>query len=393
MSTEVVIVSAARTPVGKLSGALASLTAPQLGAIAIREAVRRAGIEAGVVEEVLMGNVVQAGVGQSPARQASIRAGIPANVGAMTLNKVCGSGLRAVSLAAQIIRAGDAEVIVAGGMESMSNCPHLLPNSRNGFRLGNTELVDSIIHDGLWDSFENVHMGIAAELVAEKYAISRAEQDEFALGSHKKAVAAMDAGAFKDEIVPVEIAGKKGSVIVDADEGPRRDTTIEALAKLKPAFKKDGSVTAGNAPSINDGAAALVIMSARRAAELGVQPIARIAGYSTGHLDPKWIMLAPVEAVKKLRATSGLTNDKVDQYELNEAFSVQALACSRDLEIDPAKVNVSGGAVAIGHPIGASGARILTTLLYSLKKSGKRHGVASLCLGGGGAVALAVEMI
>ncbi len=390
---EVVIVSAARTPIGKFLGGLMPLRAPELGAIAVREAISRAGIGADVIEEVILGNVVQAGVGQSPARQAAIIGGVPESVGATTINKVCGSGLRAVSLAAQIIKAGDADCILAGGFESMSNAPHLLMNSRTGVKLGNFETVDSVVKDGLWDSFEDFHMGNTAELVAEKYDIKREAQDEYAYNSHQKAVAAISAGHFKDEIVPVEIKGRKGTTVIDTDESPRSDTSIEVLGKLRPAFKKDGTVTAGNAPSLNDGAAALVVMSGEKARALGLKPLARIVGYTTGHLEPKWVMMAPVEAVKQLRQKTGLTNEKVDLFELNEAFSVQAMACSSELDIDPSRVNICGGAVALGHPIGASGARILTTLLYTLQREKKQTGIASLCLGGGGAVALAVEMM
>ncbi len=387
---DVVIASAARTPIGKFNGGLAPLGAPQLGAI--REAVRRAGIEPGQVDEVIMGCVLAAGLGQNPARQAAIHGGIPVSVGAFTINKVCGSGLKAVALAAQAIRAGDAEIVVAGGMESMTNAPYLLRNARNGYRLGNGELIDSMVHDGLTDIYDNIHMGITAEMVAEKYGIRREEQDAFACNSQLTAAASVESGAFKEEIVPVEIPQRKGPpTVIASDEGPRGDTTAEKLAKLSPAFKKDGSVTAGNASTINDGAAALVVMSARRAEALGVRPLARIAAYSTGHLEPKWVMMGPVEAVRKLRARTGLQNSDIDLFELNEAFAVQAIACTRELEIDPARVNVRGGAVGLGHPIGASGARILTTLLHAMKDRGAKRGLASLCLGGGGAVAMVVE--
>jgi len=389
---DVVIASAVRTPVGKFNGGLATLSAPQLGAIAIREAVKRAGIDPAQVEEVIMGCVLAAGLGQNPARQAAIHGGIPYSVGAFTINKVCGSGLKAVALAAQAIRAGDADIVVAGGMESMTNAPYLLRNARNGYRLGNGELIDSMVYDGLTDVYDNIHMGLTAELVAEKYGISRAQQDEFSVDSQKKGAAAVEGGLFKDEIVPVEIAQRKGpAIIVADDEGPRGDSSVDKLAKLSPVFKKDGTVTAANASTINDGAAALVVMSAKKAAELGITPLARIAAVTTGHLEPKWVMMGPVEAVKKMRAKTGITNDQIDLFELNEAFAVQALACTRELEINPALVNVRGGAIGIGHPIGASGARILTTLLHAMKAGDKKRGLASLCLGGGGAVAMMVE--
>lgn len=389
---DVVIASAARTPIGKFNGGLAPLGAPQLGAIAIREAIRRAGIDPAMVDEAIMGCVLAAGLGQNPARQAAIHGGIPVSVGAFTINKVCGSGLKAVALAAQAIRACDAEVVVAGGMESMTNAPYLLRQARNGYRLGNGEIIDSMVHDGLTDIYDNIHMGITAEMVADKYGIKREEQDAFACNSQLTAAASVAAGHFKDEIVPVEIPQRKGPpTIIDSDEGPRGDTTADKLAKLSPAFKKDGSVTAGNASTINDGAAALVVMSARKADQLGIKPLARIAAYSTGHLEPKWVMMGPVEAVKKLRAKTGLKNSDIDLFELNEAFAVQAIACTRELEIDPTRVNVCGGAVGLGHPIGASGARILTTLLHAMKARDKKRGLASLCLGGGGAVAMVVE--
>lgn len=391
---EVVIASAVRTPIGKFQGGLSSLGAAQLGAIAIREAVRRAGIEPAAVDEVIMGCVLAAGLGQNPARQAAIHGGIPVSVGAFTVNKVCGSGLKSVALAAQAIRAGDAEVVVAGGMESMSNAPYLLKGARGGYRLGDGKLIDSMIHDGLWDVYEDYHMGNTAELVAERYGIGRDAQDVYAVESQRRAVAAMDAGAFKDEIVPVEIAQRKGPpTVIAADEGPRRETTPEALAKLAPAFRKDGTVTAGNASTINDGAAALVVMSAARAERLGIRPLARIVAATSGHLEPKWVMMGPVEAVKKLRANPEVAGRTFDRVELNEAFAVQALACMRELDFGADSTNVNGGAVALGHPIGASGARILTTLVHGLRRDGKRHGVATLCLGGGGAVAMAVETL
>jgi len=392
-TTNAVILSAVRTPVGKFQGGLSSLTAPQLGARAVAEAVRRAGIEPGAVDEVIMGNVVQAGLGQNPARQAALGGGLHPRVAAFTVNKVCGSGLKAVALAAQGVMLGESEYVVAGGMESMSNCPYLLPGARNGYRIGNAEIVDSMIRDGLWEVYENFHMGVAAELVAEKYKISRQEQDQLAFESHQKAVAAMNAGYLDSQIVPVEVPQKKGDpVVVRRDESPRADTTLEALGKLRPPFKKDGSVTAGNAPGTNDGAAAVVVTSERNAAKLGKTPLARIVAQSVSGIEPKWLLLAPIEAVEKLLAKTGWDRDRdVDLYEMNEAFAVQALAVLRQLHLDPAKVNVNGGAVAIGHPIGASGARILVTLLYEMQRRNAHRGIAALCLGGGNAFALAVE--
>jgi acetyl-CoA C-acetyltransferase len=365
-----------------------------LGAIAVKEAVSRAGVEPKQVTEVIMGNVVGAGLGQNPARQATIFAGLPPEVWSMTINKVCGSGLKAVALASQAVILGDSEVVVAGGLESMSQAPYMLPKARTGYRLGNGTLVDAMVWDGLWDKYENFHMGNTGELVAEKYGISREEQDEYACNSHKKAVAAIEAGLFKEEITPVTIKGRKGQeTVVDTDEGPRKDTTVEALARLKPVFKKDGTVTAGNAPGVNDGASALVVMTEEKAKALGVTPIARVTGYTQSGIEPKWVMMAPVKAVQNLMAKTGSKIDDYELVELNEAFSVQALACVRELGIDPERVNVHGGAVALGHPIGATGARILTTLLHALKNQGKSKGLASLCLGGGNAVALSVEMM
>jgi acetyl-CoA C-acetyltransferase len=392
---EVVIASAVRTPIGKFMGALASLRAPELGARAVRAAIERAGISPEDIEECILGCVVQAGIGQNPARQAAIKAGIPTSVGSMTINKVCGSGLKAVALAAQAIKAGDADVIVAGGMESASNVPHLLPKAREGFRLGHAQLVDAAINDGLWDIYNDFHMGQTAELVADKYKLSRQQQDEYAYGSHQKALAAQKAGGFKDEMVPVEIAQKKGpALVIDKDESPRADTTVEALAKLKPAFKEGGSVTAGNAPGLNDGASALVIMSAEAAKKRGVKPLARITGYATGGRDPEWVMLAPIDAVRNLMGKCGVGGcSAYDLIEVNEAFSAAALAVSKELEMNPAALNVKGGAVALGHPIGASGARILTTLLHGMRERGAKTGLATLCLGGGNAVALSVEAI
>jgi acetyl-CoA C-acetyltransferase len=388
-----VILSAVRTPIGKFMGGLASLAATELGAKVVAEAVRRAGIEPKLVDEAIMGNVVQAGLGQNPARQAALRGGLDPRVAAMTINKVCGSGLKAVGLAAQAVALGESEIVVAGGMESMSNCPYLLKGARTGFRLGNQEVYDSMITDGLWDAYENYHMGQTAELVAEKYNISRQEQDQFAVMSHQRAVRAIKSCFFGEQIVPVEIPQKKGApVVIKTDESPREDTSIEALAKLKPAFKKDGTVTAGNAPGTNDGAAALVVTSQAAAARLGKTPMARIVAQAVSGVEPKWVMMAPVDAVEKLLAKTGWDREKdVDLYELNEAFAVAAIAVTRVLKLNPEKVNVNGGAVALGHPIGSSGARVLVTLLYELQRRGLKRGIAALCLGGGNAVALAVE--
>jgi acetyl-CoA C-acetyltransferase len=388
-----VILSAVRTPIGKFMGGLASLQATELGAKVIAESVRRAGIEPKQVDEAIMGNVVQAGLGQNPARQAALRGGLDPRVAAMTINKVCGSGLKAVGLAAQGVQLGDQEIVVAGGMESMSNCPYLLKGARTGFRLGNQEILDSMITDGLWDAYENFHMGMTGELVAEKYNISRQEQDQFAVDSHKKAVHAIKSCFFGEQILPIEIPQKKGDpIIVKKDESPREDTTLEALAKLKPAFKKDGTVTAGNAPGTNDGAAALVVTSERNAQRMCKTPMARIVAQAVSGVEPKWVMMAPVEAVEKLLKKTGWDRDKdVDLVELNEAFAVAAIAVTRMLKLNPEKVNVNGGAVALGHPIGASGARILVTLLYELQRRNLKRGIAALCLGGGNAVALAVE--
>ena len=386
------IVSACRTAIGEFQGALAGMSAPQLGALAIKEAVQRAGIEAGAVEEVLMGNVVQAGVGQAPARQAMIHAGIPNTVAAMTVNKVCGSGLKAVMLAAQSIRAGDADVIVAGGMESMSNAPYYLTKARTGYRLGHGELIDGMIHDGLWDSFNNFHMGSAAELIAKKFNVTREDQDRFSMESHRKAAKAQADGAFKEEIVPVLIAQKKGEpTCVCKDERVRPDTTMETLARLRPAFQKDGTVTAGNAPGLNDGASAVVVMSGAAVKRTGATPLARINGYATGGTAPEMVFYAPVVAVRKLAEKLGRKTNAWDLIEANEAFAAQAIVDARELEWDPATLNVRGGAVALGHPIGASGARILTTLLYAMRDGKKKSGLATLCLGGGNAVALSVE--
>jgi acetyl-CoA C-acetyltransferase len=389
--TTPVIVSAVRTPVGRFLGGLAPLSAPRLGAVAIREAVRRSGVAEADVEEVIMGNVVQGGVGQAPARQAAIGSGLPGTIPALTVNKVCGSGLKAVMLAAQAIKAGDAACLVAGGMESMSNAPYYVFGIRNGVKFGNQPLVDGVIHDGLWCSFGSCHMGSHAEYTARKAGVCREDQDRFALESHQKAVAAQQAGAFKAELVPVEIADRKGTVTVDRDEPPRADTTLEALAKLKPAFEKDGTVTAGNAPGLNDGASALVVTSLAFATAHGLAPLARITAYATGGGEPRDLFFAPIVAVQALMKKEGKTIDDYDLIEANEAFAVQALADGRALGWDWSRVNVNGGAVALGHPIGASGARILTTLLYAMAARSAATGLATLCLGGGNAVALSVE--
>jgi acetyl-CoA C-acetyltransferase len=391
---EAVIVSAVRTPVGKFQGSLASFSAPQLGALAVGEAILRAGIESGQVDECIMGCVLQAGLGQNPARQAAIHGGIPPTSSALTINQVCGSGLRAVALAAQAIQLGDSDIVVAGGMESMTNAPYLLPQARSGYRMGNGALVDSMVHDGLWEIYNGFHMGVGAEMIAAKYGITREEQDAFAAESHRRAAAATRDGYFRDEILPVEVpAAKKGSAprIFDADESIRPDTTTEILAKLKPAFQEGGTITAGNSPGVNDGAAALVVTSSERARELAAEPLAVIRAQAVSGREPEWFGLAPIEAVRRCAQRAGWPLGDVDLYELNEAFSVQALAVIRDLDLDPAKVNVHGGAVAIGHPIGASGARVLTTLLYAMRRRNASKGIAALCLGGGNAVALAVE--
>ena len=390
---EAVIVSAVRTPTGKFLGGLKDLKATELGALAVREAVRRAGIDPASVDECILGNVVAAGAGQAPARQAAIHGGLSNGVGALTINKVCGSGLKAVMLATQGIALGDIDIAVAGGMESMSNCPYLLTRVREGLRMGDGTVIDSMIHDGLWDSFHSIHMGLTGEHVSEKYHVTREEQDRYAAESHRKAAHATREGWFKDEILPVSLPQKKGDpIVVDRDESIREDTTAESLSKLKPAFKKDGTVTAGNAPGVNDGAAAVVVMGADVAARLNLKPLARVVGYATAGLEPKLVMMTPVEAVRKLNAKTGWKIDDAELLELNEAFSVQAVAVTRELGLDPARVNIQGGAVALGHPIGASGARILTTLLYALKRQGKKRGIATLCLGGGNGVAMAVEL-
>jgi len=391
---EIVIVSGVRTPVGKFQGALSDLSATQLGAIAVREAVRRANLDPAVVDECIMGNVVSAGLGQNPARQAALHGGLAPAVGAMTINKVCGSGLKAVALAAQAIQTGNSEIVVAGGMESMTNAPYLLPQARSGFRMGNATAVDSMVNDGLWDSFNNYHMGQTAENVAEKYRISREEQDEYAVQSHRKAAEAWRECRFKSQVVPVEIPAKKkgqAPTLLERDESIREDTSIEVLRALKPAFKKDGTVTAGNAPSVNDAAAALVVMSAAKAKSLGLEPLARIRAQATSGVEPEWVMMAPVTGVQKVLTKAGWTAESVDLFELNEAFAVQAIAVTRELGIPFEKVNVNGGAVAIGHPIGASGARVLVTLIYEMMRRDVHRGVAALCLGGGNSVAMAIE--
>jgi acetyl-CoA C-acetyltransferase len=391
---DAVILSAVRTPIGKFLGALSSVSAPELGALVVREAVRRAGIEATQVSEVILGNVVGAGLGQNPARQAAIRSGLPEKIPALTVNKVCGSGLKAVVLAAQAVRCGDAEFVVAGGMESMSNAPFLIKGAREGFRMGHRQVLDSMIHDGLWDVYNNYHMGLTGELVAERYNVTREQQDAWALGSHRKAIAAIDGGKFAREIVPVEVARReKDPVLFDTDEGPRRDTSAEALRKLKPAFKKDGTVTAGNAPGVNDGAAAVVVASRAAAERTGARPLAEIVAYASSGLAPELVMMAPEPAIRRVWEKTGWSGDEVDLYEINEAFAVQQVVLGRVLGIDPAKHNVWGGAVALGHPIGASGARCLTTLLSALADRGLEKGIVALCLGGGNAVAMAVRRI
>jgi len=391
---ESVIVSAVRTPTGKFLGSLKEFSAPQLGAIVVRDAVRRAGIDPAAVDECIMGNVVAAGEGQNPARQAALNGGLSDHVAAMTINKVCGSGLKAVMLAAQGIATGDIDIAVAGGMESMSNTPYLLSRVREGLRMGNGTLVDSMIHDGLWCAFEQCHMGMSGEHVAEHFKVGREDQDQYAAESHRKAAHATREGWFKDEIVPVEIPQKKGAPLTfDRDEAIREETTAEILAGLRPAFKKDGTVTAGNAPGVNDGASALVVMAAEKAKTLGLAPMARIVGQATSGLAPKLVLMTPVEAVRKVAKKTGWDLKDVDLFEINEAFSVQMVAVMHELGIDPAKVNVNGGAVALGHPIGASGARVLTTLIYAMKRRGAKRGIASLCLGGGNGVALAIELV
>ncbi len=389
---EVVIVSAVRTPIGSFGGSLASFTAPQLGSIAIREAIQRAQLSPDDIEQVIMGNVLTAGVGQAPARQAALGAGLPPSVDCMTINKVCGSGLKAVMLATQAIRLGDAEIVVAGGMESMSNAPYLLDKARFGYRLGNGNLIDSLIKDGLWDVYNDFHMGNAAELCASECHISREDQDEFAKTSYERALEAQQKGYFKDEIVPVTVKSKKGEIVVDSDEEPGR-VKFEKIPNLKPAFQKDGTVTAANASTINDGAAALVVMNGDTAHKMNRQPLARIHSYSTASKAPEWFTTAPIDAIQRVLKKADMNVEDIDLFEINEAFAVVTLVANKELNIDPEKVNIAGGAVALGHPIGASGARILTTLLYNLRRTGGKRGIASLCIGGGEAVAVIVEML
>ena len=392
--TDVFLAGACRTPIGKFQGGLAGLRAPELGALAVAEALRRAGVKPEQVDEVILGCVLQAGLGQNPARQAARGAGIPDTVPPFTVNKVCDSGLKSVMLAAQAIRAGDAHLIVAGGMESMSNAPYLMPAARNGARLGDAKLVDAMIHDGLWDAFSNQHMGLTGELVAKEYGVDRAAQDAFAVESHRRAAAATAAGKFKAEIFSVSLPSKKGEpVVISADEGIRADASLEGMAKLRAAFVKDGTVTAGNASQISDGASAIVVASAEAVKRFGLRPLARVTGYAAGGMAPEWVMMAPKAAVENWEAKTGLKRGAMDLLEINEAFASGACALTKTLALDPAKINVNGGAVALGHPIGASGCRILTTLLYALKDRGGHRGLATLCLGGGNAVALSVELI
>ncbi len=390
---DAVIASACRTPIAKFQGGLSSFRAPELGALAIDEALKRARVAPELVEEVIMGNVLQAGIGQNPARQAARAAGIPDEVGSFTVNMVCGSGLKSVMLAAQAIRAGDADLIVAGGMESMSNAPYILPQARQGQRLGHGQLLDSMVHDGLWDIYNDYHMGITGENVAEKHDVTRAAQDEFAARSHQKAAEATEAGRFDEERFAISVPQRKGDPQeFNIDETIRGGMTADSIAKMRPAFKKDGTVTAANASAINDGASALVVMSADKAKELGVSPLARITGYATGGCAPEWVMMAPGKSIPACAARVGMAHGDFDLHEINEAFSAAAIALTRTLDLDPERINVNGGAVGLGHPIGASGARILTTLLYAMKQRDARTGMASLCLGGGNAVSLAVEM-
>ncbi len=387
-----VILSAVRTPIGRFQGSLKGFKATQIGSVIVKEAIKRAGIGTEKVDEVIMGNVIGAGLGQNPARQAALGAGLPEKVGALTINKVCGSGLKSAVLAAQAIKLGDADFIVAGGMESMSNAPYLLFKARDGYRLGHGEVVDAMVHDGLWDAYEDFHMGNTGEIVAEKYGITRQQQDEYAVRSHQKAVAAIEAGKFKKEIFPVQIPQRKGDpVIFDTDEGPRKDTTVDALAKLKPVFKKDGTVTAGNASTINDGASAVVVTSLEHAEKLGKKPLAEIVAYAVSGIEPKLVMMAPLKAVQMVLEKAGWKQDEVDLFEFNEAFSVQQVALLKEMKLDPEKHNVHGGAVSLGHPIGASGTRVLTTLLYAMEDRGAKKGIAALCLGGGNAVAMAIQ--
>jgi len=392
-STDVVILSGCRTAIGTFGGAFKDVSAVELGTVAVREAVRRSGVRPDQVDEVIFGCILQAGLGMNPARQAAIKAGLPDSVPATTVNKVCGSGLQSAMMAAQAIKAGDAEIVVAGGTENMSRAPYLLPGARWGERLGNGRVVDHMIHEGLTDAFHDIHMGVTAENLVERYGISRADQDVFAAESQRRAESAIKSGAFKDEIVPVVVPGKKGETRVDTDEHPRPGTTAESLAKLKPAFKKDGTVTAGNSSGLNDGAAALVLAGAERAQRLGLAPIARVVSYASAAVDPKVMGIGPVPAVRKALEKASLGADAIDLFELNEAFAAQSLAVLRELKLDAERVNVLGGAIALGHPIGASGARILVTLVHALRARGKRHGVAALCIGGGQGVAMVVERL
>lgn len=392
--SEVVIVGAVRTAIGRFLGGLSSFGAPQLGSFAVRGALERAKVDPGLVDEVIMGNVLQAGLGQNPARQASIHGGVPVEAGAFTVNKVCGSGLKAVVLGTQAIKLGDVDIVVAGGMESMSSAPYLLRKARTGYRLNDGKIVDAMVYDGLWDVYNDYHMGNTGELVADEFKVSREEMDEYAYNSNRKAVAAMDGGKFDEEIIPVEVPQrKKDPVIFDKDEGPRADSSVEGLAKLKAVFKKDGTVTAGNASQISDGAAAMVLMTMEKAKELGVKPLAKVTGYATGGMKPEYVMMTPTVAVPKLLEKTGMKLDDFDLIELNEAFAVQACAVVKELGMDPEKVNIHGGAVALGHPIGCSGARILVTLIHALKQTKGKKGLATLCLGGGNAVALSIEML
>ncbi|MGH9341669.1 MAG: thiolase family protein [Acidobacteriota bacterium] len=391
---EAYILSACRTPIGRFLGALKSFTAVELGTIVVGEAIRRAGLRPEDVDEVIMGNVLPAGLGQNPARQTALKAGVSPHVAAMTINKVCGSGLKAVTLAGQGIQLGEVHVVIAGGMESMTNAPYLLPRAREGFRMGNGQVIDSMIQDGLWDVYGNYHMGCTAELVSGKYSVSREEQDLYARDSHARSIEAIRAGRFKEEIVPVELPQKKGeAVLFDRDEGPREDTSVESLARLKPVFQEEGTVTAGNSSQLSDGASALSVVSEDALKRIGVQPLARIRASVTSGIEPSLVMMAPLEAIKKVRKRAGWKEDEVDLYEVNEAFAAQSVALCKEVPLDRNRMNVNGGAVALGHPIGASGARVLTTLLYALRDRGGKRGIATLCLGGGNAVAMAVELV
>ncbi|HLN64672.1 MAG TPA: acetyl-CoA C-acetyltransferase [Symbiobacteriaceae bacterium] len=388
---EAVIVSAARTAIGSFGGALSSLPAHELGAVVIRDVLRRAGVEPGQIDEVIMGQILTAGEGQNPARQAALKAGLPVTVPVTSVNKLCGSGLKSVAMAVQAVLLGDADAVIAGGQESMSTAPYLLPKARNGYRMGNGEIIDSMVHDGLTCGMEQIHMGITAENIAEQYGLTRDEQDQFALASQQKAEAAIKGGRFQAEIVPVTIASKKGDTVVDTDEFPRFGTTVESLAKLRPAFKKDGTVTAGNASGINDGAAALLVMSAEKAASLGLKPLAVVRSYASAGVEPRIMGMGPVPATRKALAKAGLSLADIDLIEANEAFAAQSLGVARELQWEMSKVNVNGGAIALGHPVGASGARILVTLLHEMQKRQSRHGLATLCIGGGQGIAVVVE--